>query len=49
MGALLVVVLICLYQAMSEYLYEDSIGEAWYFYLASLVLGGAIVLWLSSW
>lgn len=46
MGALLVVVLVSLYQAMSEYLYEDKISEAWYVYLASLVLGGAIILWL---
>lgn len=46
MGALLVVVLICLFQAMSEFLYEERYSEGWYLYLTSLVLGGAILIWL---
>ncbi|UYL86166.1 hypothetical protein [Acinetobacter phage vB_AbaM_CP14] len=46
MGALLVVVLLSLFQAMSDYLYEDKYSEVWYLYLTSLVIGGAIILWL---
>ncbi|CAL1777483.1 hypothetical protein BRC2024_KCUCJSVR_CDS_0180 [Acinetobacter phage vB_AbaM_KissB] len=48
MGTLLVISLIWLYQAISDYLYEDSTDEVWYLYFTSLILGGAVVLWLTS-
>lgn len=46
MATLLVVALICAFQAVSEYLYEDELDEGWYIYFSSLIFVGVIILWL---